>query len=73
MFSHAFEIFIPSLTISFHEVTARISLIAATNGSFTSRKISIALCIFYHIFSENESMRFNKSSHQYRIFRGKKL
>ena len=40
MFSHAFEIFIPGLTISFHEVTARVSLIAATNGSFTSRKMS---------------------------------
>ena len=36
MFSHAFEIFIPCLTTSLHEVTARVSLNAATNGSFTS-------------------------------------
>ena len=39
MFSHAFEISIPSLTISFHEVAACASLDAATNGSFTSRKM----------------------------------
>ena len=40
MFSHAFEIFIPCLTISFHEVTARVPMNATTNGSFTSRKVS---------------------------------
>ena len=40
MFSHAFEIFIPCLTTSLYEVTARVSLNAATNGSFTSRKMS---------------------------------
>ena len=40
MFSHTFETFIPSLTISFHEVTACVSLDAATNGSFTTRKMS---------------------------------
>ena len=31
MFSHDFEIFIPYLTISFHEVTAHVSLNAATH------------------------------------------
>ena len=40
MFSHAFESFIPCLTTLFHEVTTRVSLDAATNGSFTSRKMS---------------------------------
>ena len=40
MFSHAFGIFIPCLTVSFHEVTARVSLNAATKGSFTSRKMT---------------------------------
>ena len=39
-FSHAFGIFISCLTISFGEVTARVSLNVATNGSLTGRKIS---------------------------------
>ena len=39
-FSHAFEIFIPCLTISFSEVTASISLNAATYVSLTVRKTS---------------------------------
>ena len=40
MFSHTFEIFLPCLTTSFHEVTVRVSLNAVTSGSFTSRKMS---------------------------------
>ena len=39
-FSHAFEIFIPCLTLSFGEVTARVSLKVATNGSLTGRETS---------------------------------
>ena len=39
-FSHAFEIFIPYLAISFGEVMARVSLNVATNGSLTGRKTS---------------------------------
>ena len=39
MSSHVFEIFIHCLTILFHEATPRVSLNAATNGSFTSRKM----------------------------------
>ena len=39
-FSHVFEIFIPCLTISFGEVTARASLNVDTNGSLTGRKTS---------------------------------
>ena len=37
-FSHAFEIFIPRLTISFGELTARVSLNVDTNGSLTGKK-----------------------------------
>ena len=39
-FSHAFETFIPCLTISFGEVTAHVSLNVATNGFLTGRKTS---------------------------------
>ena len=39
-FSHAFEIFIPCLIISFGEVTASVSSNVATNGSLTGRKTS---------------------------------
>ena len=39
-FSHAFEIFIPRLIISFGKLTERVSLNVATNGSLTGRKTS---------------------------------
>ena len=37
-FFHAFEVFIPSLTITFGEVTASVLLNIAISGSLASRK-----------------------------------